>query len=205
MNKNKIKKILRRIIQVNLYPNSEWKTIISESCSSINLIKTFIFPFTSIIASITFLGYLLASGIYNYSVFYAIIKALSVFCVTFFTPVVASLIINEIITKLEYKPGVNKVLTLITYSLTAFWVGILFSGIIANYKMLASFVKFVGLFGIVPLWYGCDIFLGIPYAIKNKFVLISIGVTIVVLLLIDWSFGPLLRAAHFAEMLNGSK
>jgi hypothetical protein len=205
MNKNKVKKILRRIIQVNLNPNSEWKTIKTESCSSSYLIKSFIFPSTTIVALITFLGYFLASGIYNYSVYYAIIKSLSVFCLTFFTPIVASLIINEIISKLGFKPASNKTLILITYSLTALWFGILLSGIIANYKQLASFVKFLGLFGILPLWYGCDLFIGIPVVLKNKFVLISIGVTIVVMLLIDWSFGPALRAAHFAEMLNGSK
>jgi hypothetical protein len=205
MNKNKIKKILRRIIQINLNPNSEWKTIKTESCSSAYLIKSFIFPFTIIIALITFLGYLLASGFYNYSVYYAIIKSLSVFCLTFFTPIVASMIINEIISKLGFKPGANKVFTLITYSLTAFWIGVLISGMITNYRQLASFVKFVGLLGILPLWYGCDLFIGIPGILKNKFVLISIGVTIVVLLLINWSFGPALRAAHLAEMLNSSK
>jgi hypothetical protein len=204
MNKNKIKKILRRIIQVNLNPVSEWKTIKEESCSSAYLVKSFVFPSTIFIAFITFLGYFLASGIYNYSVFYAIIKTLSVFCLTFFTPIVATLIINEIITKLGFKPGTNKLLSLITYSLTALWIGILISGIIANYKMLASFVKYIGLFGIIPFWYGCDLFIEVPVVLKNKFVLISLGVTIVVLLLIDWSFGPALRAAHFAEMLNGS-
>jgi len=200
--KSKIKKIWKRIWQINFQPYSEWEIINSEPNSKSLLLGEFIFPITITIALTTFAGNIFAMSTNNYTFLYVLIKTISVFCTSFFTFYVSTLLVYEINLKLGFLKDYRKIFILFTYSFSVFWTALIISGILADYKTLGSFLKFLGLIGIYPFWVGLDILLNIPIEKKNKFFILSLTIVVIVYFLIDWSFGLILRAVYFAGLLT---
>ena len=195
--------IKNRIQQINLHPQTEWDVIIKEPDNAAWHLKQYVFPITLSIAVVTFVSYLLfAYNIYNYSFSYVCIKALALFCESFFTLYVSSLIINELCVKIGVETNYDKLFKLMAYSFTAFWVFSFIAGAMANYKTLGSFLKFMGIYGAYPFFIGSDKLLKVQSQNKLKFVSITLGVVLIVYILINWSFGFALRAAHIAGMLS---
>ncbi len=202
MLKKLFKQIRSRIYNINSNPYSEWEAINVEPNEVSWHLKNFIFPLTITISIATFLGYLLALNIYNYSIIYVAIKSLSAFCETFFTLWVSALIIKELAIKIKIEVQFSKLFKLLTYSFSAFFTAYIIAGILANYKTLGSFLIFLGIFGIFPFWIGCDLVLNISSIQRNRLLLVSLAVILIIYFLISWSFGFALRTAHIAGMLN---
>jgi len=195
-------RLKNRIFLVNSNPFTEWEVIKLEPESVSWHMKKFVLPMTLIIALATFFGYLLALSIYNYSIIYVAIKAVAAFCESFFTLWVSTLIIKELSVRLKSPVELTKLFKLFAYSFSAFYTAAIFAGILANYKTLGSFLKFLGLFGIFPFWIGCEMLLNISSEKRTRFILVSLVVILFVYFLINWSFGFALRTVHFAVMLN---
>lgn len=191
-----------RIFLVNSTPFTEWDVINLEPDSVSWHMKKFVLPMTLIIALTTFFGYLLALSIYNYTIIYVAVKAVAAFCESFFTLWVSTLIIKELADKLKSPVALPKLFKLFAYSFSTFYLADAIAGILANYKTLGSFLKFLGLFGIFPFWIGCEMLLNISSEKRTRFILVSLVVILIVYFLINWSFGFALRTAHFAGMLN---
>ena len=191
-----------RILLINSSPFSELEAIRAEPSNVSWHKKKFVVPMMLAITVATFLGYLLALSIYNYSFVYIAIKAVSAFCESFFTLWVSSLILKELAVKLKSPVGYSNLFKLMTYSFSAFFAAEIVAGFLANYKTLGSFIKFLGLFGIFPFWIGCEMLLNISAKKRLELILVSLIVVLVVYFLISWSFGFALRAAHIAGMLN---
>ena len=201
--KQKFFVIKNRIQQINLHPQIEWDVINSEPDNTAWHLKQYVFPITLSIAVVTFVSYLLfAYNIYNYSFSYVCIKALASFCESFFTLYVSSLIVNELCVKIGVETNYNKLFKLMAYSFTAFWAFSFVAGAMSNYQTLSSFLKFMGIVGVYPFFIGSDKLMNIPAQNKMKFVSITLLVVLIVYVLINWSFGFALRAAHIAEMLS---
>jgi hypothetical protein len=201
--KQKFKLIRNRIQQINLHPQLEWDVINKEPDNVAWHLKQYVFPITLSIAAVTFISYLLfAYNIYNYSFSYVCIKALASFCESFFTFYVSSLIVNEICVKLDVGANYEKLFKLMAYSFTAFWTFSFLAGALSNYKTLGSFLKFMGILGVYPFFIGSDKLLKIKPESKQKFIAITLAIVIIVFILINWSFGFALRAAHFAGMIS---
>jgi hypothetical protein len=200
--KKNIIRIKNRIQQINMNPHQEWVVIQSEPESISWNMKNYVFPITISITLVTFFGYILALAFYNYSATYVFIKTLAVFCESFFTLYVSSLLIPELSARFGIPVPKDKIFKLLTFSFTAFYTTLMVAGILANHKNLGSFLKFLGFYGIYPFWIGCDSLLALKPDKKNKFLVISLLVVIIVYTLINWSFGFALRAAHFAELMN---
>jgi hypothetical protein len=194
--------ILKRTREVNFRPASEWKIIKSETGLVAWHMKHYVLPISFAIAISTLLGYFLALNFYNYTFIYIVIKALSAFCEAFFPLYITDLIVQEICPKMNINIKNESLFKLLTYSFSAFWAMLFLAGILANYKSLGSFFIFMGLYGIFPFWVGSDILLELPPEKKNKLLAVSLLIAILVYLLIDWSFGFALRAAHLAGMMN---
>jgi hypothetical protein len=96
----------------------------------------------------------------------------------------------------------ENIIKLLTYSFSAFWAMLFLAGLLANYKSLGSFFLFLSLYGIYPFWIGCDIMLDLRPDRKNKLILVTLLIALIVYLLIDWSFGFALRAIHLVGMMN---
>lgn len=198
--------ILKRIQEINFRPASEWVIIKSGPAEVSRPMKQFILPVTITIAIATFLGYILELDYVSHSrmfiVIIATIKVLSAFCTSFFTFYITALLVQELCPKMDISIDNNKLFKLLAYSFSAFWTMLFLAGLLANYKSLGSFFIFLGLYGIIPFWAGCDIMLELPRDKKNKLLAVCLFIAIVVYLLIGWSFGFALRAAHLAGMMN---
>jgi hypothetical protein len=201
--KQKFYRIKNRIQQVNFNPQLEWNVINNEPNNTAWHLKQYVFPITLSITIATFVSYLLfAYNIYNYSFSYVCLKALASFCESFFSLYVSSLIVNELCVKIGVETNYEKLFKLMTYSFTAFWTFSFIAGILANYKTLGSFLKFMGIIGVYPFFIGSGKLMHVPENNKIKFVSVTLAIVLIVYLLINWSFGFALRAAHIAEMLT---
>lgn len=200
--KTLIKKIWNRIYQVNINPYSEWKVIKEEPASISWHLKKIVVPIILVIVIVNFLGYLLLSDIYNYSLLYVSVKTLSAFCESFFTFHISYLIVRELNQKFTFFSNPEKLYKLYTYSFSAFWIALLLNGLFANYKTLGNFLIFLALYGIYPLWVGAGILQNIPSKLKSRLLLFTITFAITTYLLIDWSFGFALRIIYFSGLIK---
>lgn len=195
-------KIWSIIYRINFNPYSEWAAIKKEPDSIVWHIKKIVMPMTFAITIATFIGYLFASSEYNYSFVYVSIRSIASFCESFFSLYVSFLLIYELCPKLGIVSGQNSLFKLMTYSFTTFWMASFAAGLLANYKTLDDFLRFVGLFGVYLFWTGSGILLNFSPGKKNKFVLISLAIVLAVYFLIHWSFGYSLTVAHFPELFK---
>jgi hypothetical protein len=198
------KKIWLIIYRINTNPNRniEWEIIKSEPDSIEWHLKKIVIPVVLAITVVTFAGYLFASRIYSYSLIYASIRAIAAFCESFFTLYVSFLLIYELCPKLGIISGRNSLFKIMTYSFTTFWVALFASGLLANYKTLDDFLPFLGLFGIYLFWHGSESLLAFAEGKKEKFIMIAVAIVLAVYILIHWSFGFALTAAHFPVLFN---
>jgi hypothetical protein len=196
------KKIWLLIYKINFNPTAEWEVIKSEPDSVESHMKKIVIPVVIAITLATFAGYLFASRIYNYSFIYSTIRAVAAFCESFFTLYVSFLLIFELCPKLGVVSGQNSLFKLMTYSFTTFWIASFLAGLLANYKTLDEFLRFIGLFGVYLFWIGSGTLLSFSEGKKDKFILISVAIVLAVYVLIHWSFGYALTAAHFPELFK---
>jgi hypothetical protein len=198
--------ILKRTREINFRPASEWQAIKDTPVSAKWHMKNYIIPITLVISIVTFLGYYFELNYLEipklHILLIAFIKTLSALCKAFFTFYLTFQIVQELSPKFEINNKNENLFKLLTYSFSAFWTMLFLAGILANYKSLGSFFIFMGLYGIFPFWVGSDILLELPPDKKNKLLAVSLVIAILVYLLIDWSFGFALRAAHLAGMMN---
>jgi hypothetical protein len=194
--------ILKRIQEINFRPALEWEVIKGLPGKLTWHMRYFILPISFAIVLATFLGYLLALSFYNYSFLYIAIKALSAFCESIFTTYITILLVLELCPKMKIVVSNENIIKLLIYSFSAFWTMLFLSGLLANYKSLGSFFLFLSFYGIFPFWIGCDIMLDLPPDKKNRLLIVTLSIALVVYLLIDWSFGFALRAIHLVGMMN---
>ena len=137
--KDKYIKIFRKLKFIYQHPVSCWNTLDQEPNSPAWYFKNLVTPFVLAITVVNFLGYLFfALAIQEYSILYALVKAVAVFCESFFTFYVSFLIIKELREKLKVEIDDNKLFKVMVYSITPLWSAILLSGFLANYATLSS-------------------------------------------------------------------
>ena len=197
-----LKKIWVIIYRINFDPQTEWELLKSESSSVSYHMKKIVMPVTLCISIATFTGYFFASGIYGYTFVYVCIRTISAFCESFFPLYIAFLIIYEISPGMGLTAGRDNLFKLMTYSFSSFWLTSFIAGLLANYKTLDEFLKYLGLFGMYLFWTGAESLLTFENGRKIRFVLVSFGIILIIYSLIHWSFGYALTIAHFPEIFN---
>lgn len=199
--RNRYFKIYKKIRLVNLQPTIGWDNILLEPASTGWHLKHFVFPIMIAISIATFLGYLLfALNLHHFSFLYSVIKTLAVFCESFFTFYISTLIIYELALKLKIIATYDSLFRLLCYSFSLFWVASFFAGILANYPTLGSFLRFLGLFGIFTFSVGTDKLKIVENQNKQRFLIVSILIIILIYLIIGWSFDFVLRSIHNSSL-----
>ncbi|MGC8803518.1 MAG: hypothetical protein ACP5PS_07080, partial [Bacteroidales bacterium] len=149
---------LRTMQKMILSPSSAWDEILSTPNQSPGWhLKHFVAPAVALVIATHVLGYLvLAITVGNYSIPYVLIKVLAIFFDTFFTFYITVLIVTEWTKKLGWPVSYDQLIVLNSYSLSAFWLGKILSGLLANYPTLGSFFVFLGITGIYPFILGAE-------------------------------------------------
>jgi hypothetical protein len=197
-----LKKIWVIIYKINFDPVVEWEVLKSEPNTVAYHMKKMVLPVTACIAMATFVGYFFESIAFGYSIVYVCIRTISAFCEAFFSLYVSFLIIYELCPGLGLINGRENLFKLMTYSFSTFWITSFIAGILANYKTLDEFLRFLGLFGIYLFWIGSGTLLTFAVNKKSKFFIISVAVILVCYYMIHWSFGYVLTAARFPGIFN---
>jgi hypothetical protein len=194
-----LKSLKTRIERINLHPATEWDVIKNEPGCLWHLKKVAI-PMTLTAALAVFAGNLFIMKIYDYPFAYVLVKSVVSFVVSFFSMFVSSLIINELNEHFSLEKNIHKSLKLFIYSFTAFWLASTIAGIMADYKTLGKFIKFLGLYGAYPYWIGVSKVLGINGDKKTKYVLVSLLTVVVVYTLLSWSLNFVVKGVYYTNL-----
>lgn len=197
-----IRYLFRRTMNVNSNPLEEWPVIATEPSTLRWHLRKTVLPFTILIAASNFIGSFFALSYYNYTIIYILVKTVAAFCECFFTLYVTGLIIKELGPKLKIKLDTDALFKVLIYSFTAWYALCVLAGILSNYPTLGRFLKFLGLYGIVPFWFGMTMIMKVPKENKTRLLLVTLAVAIIVSLLIDWSFESILKPLHISGMIN---
>jgi len=195
---------LRTIRQMVLSPATAWEDILSKPYHSSGWhLKHFVLPVVSLIIATHLLGYLvLAITVGNYSIAYVVVKTIATFFDTFFTFYITVLIMTEWTRKLNWQVDHDHLLLLNSYSLSAFWLGKMLAGLLANYPTLGSFIVFLGITGIYPFILGAErINLVAPHRL-NRIIVMNTSVFVLLYLLIRWAFNFPLKTLYYLHIFN---
>jgi hypothetical protein len=204
MNRQIYIQTLRTIRKMILTPVTAWEELLADPPHSSGWhLKHFILPAVVLIIAAHLLGYLvLAITVGNYSVAYVAVKAIATFFDTFFTFYITVLIVTEWTRKLNWPIDYQHIFLLNSYSLSAFWVGKMLSGLLANYPTLGSFFVFLGITGIYPFIVGAEkLNLAEPRRL-NRIIAMNTGVFVLLYLFIRWVFNFPLRTLYYLHTFN---
>lgn len=184
------------------HPVKAWDTIKNEPDAPGWYFKNLISPMILAITVVTFLGYLFfALTIHDFSILYALVKAIAVCCESFFTFYVSFLIIKELREKLKVDIDSRDLFKIMVYSFTPFWFAVVLSGFLANYATLSSFLRFMGLYGIILFLSALEQWQLVAPNRRTLFAFVCAAIAIVIYELIGWSFSFALKAIQYSTML----
>lgn len=195
---------LKTMQKMILSPSSVWEEIFSTPTQSTGWhLKHFVVPVVILIVAAHLLGYLvLAITVGNYSVSYALVKVLATFFDTFFTFYITVLIMTVWTKKLGWSVSYDQLFVLNSYSLSAFWLGKILSGLLVNYPTLGSFFVFLGITGIYPYILGAERIQLLESRRLNRLIAMNVGTFVLLYLLIRWVFDFPLKTLYYIHIFN---
>ena len=201
--RQKYQGIFKRLNYIYRHPVSCWDSIAQESFSPGWYFKKLVLPMIAAIAVVNFLGYLFfALAIHDFSIAYALVKAIAVSCESFFSFYISFLIIVELRSKLKVEIEEQKLFKIMLYSITPLWSAILLSGFLANYATLSSFLKFLGIYGVILFAAGIEQMHAVVANKRGLFIFVCFSIVLVIYLLLSWSFSFALKAIQYSDMLS---
>lgn len=184
------------------HPIKAWEVIKDEPDAPVWYFKNLILPVIVAITLVTFGGYLLfALTIQDYSILYAFVKTLAVCCESFFTFYISFILIKELREKLKVDIGSKDLFKIMVYAFTPFWIAVFFSGLLANYATLSSFLRFLGLYGVILFLSALDQWQLVAPNRRTLFAFVSAAIAIIIYQLISWSFSFALKAIQYSNLL----
>ncbi|HOK52055.1 MAG: hypothetical protein WHT29_10955 [Bacteroidales bacterium] len=195
---------LRTMQKMILSPVTGWDDVLTSPIQSTGWhMKHFVLPVVLLILVAHLVGYLiLAITIGNYSIPYVLVKTLATFFDTFFTFFVTIIIVTEWTRRLGWSISYDRLFLVNSYSLSAFWLGKMLAGLLANYPTLGSFFVFLGVTGIYPFILGAERLNLVESHRMNKLLAMNIGVFVLLYLLIRWVFDFPLKMLYYLHTFN---
>lgn len=195
--------LFKKMWYVITHPIDAWGVIKNEPDAPVWYFKNLILPIIVAITLVTFGGYFLfALAIQEYSVLYAFVKALAVCCESFFTFYVTFIVIKELREKLKADIGSKNLFKIMVYSFAPFWIAVFISGFLANYATLSSFLRFLGLYGVILFLSALDQWQLVAPNRRTLFAFVTAAIAVIIYQLIGWSFSFALKAIQFSNLLT---